>query len=311
MTRYLLVGGWVFSAVLASGTAQAALQFRQEVSQSALWPGDRFRYSITVMVPVGVHVAVEDFDRKNINFAPFVLNDTARETTTLPSGALRYRFDYLLSNYEIGTKNVELPRIIFRYQPVAEAGSPRPTTTEMAIPALPMAVRSTLNQPLSESWIAESLAMAPLGKPLWMLIGLGVVGLLVSSIPAWSWARSQAAQWKARRAQPTRQEFLTQWAQSLDELERVDTGVDVKARFLSLERHARDYVRHAWKLSAAGWTPEQLRVRLDALQVSPQIREVLETTVDHAQHCRYAPDDPAAWEERFRQDLNSLRTLAA
>jgi hypothetical protein len=300
----------LLGVLLAPGSARAAIPVEQDVSHTAVWPGDRFRYSITITVPAGGHLAREDFDRKNLDFAPLVVDRTATETLTLPNGATRVRFDYFLSNYETGNRTVELPRIVFRFQPTGQAaGSARPATEEMAIPALPIAVRSTLNQPLSDSWIVESLAAPPLGGPRWPLVAAGVVGLLVSSIPAWAWLRVQAARWRARRSRPTRRQFLDQWARSFDDIGTADG--DVRERFLSLETLAREYVRHAWNLPAEGLTAAQLGSRLEALRVSAETRAVLTSVVDDAQHCRYAPPGGAGWEERFRRDREELKGLAA
>ncbi len=310
MKRLLRIAGWMLGVLVSASAAGAALHVQQEVSQTAVWPGDRFRYSITIEVPAGTQVALEDFDRKNVNFAPFVANDATTTTTATPSGATRYRFDYVLSNYETGSRSVELPRIVFRYQPVTPPGTTKPTTVEEAVPALPISVQSTLNQPLKDSWIEESLATPHTARSRWIAVVLGLIGLAVSSVPLWMWLHATLIAWRARREQPSWQQFLQRWAGSLDDLSRAD-GTDIKARFRSLEDLVDQYLIQACHCSLVGMTPAQLHATLEAIPVNPDVRAVLESAVDHAQHCRYAPPGEHGWEERFRDDVDGLRALAA
>ncbi len=314
MRARVLVGGWMFAAMVSSGVASGAPPpvVDQLLDRTAVYTGDRLRYTIQLRVAAGTQLAAEDFERKNINFGPLVVDDVVTSSTLLSSGETQYRFEYLLSNYETGNKTIELPRIVFRYQAAGDAEGQRRPTEEMAVPALPIAVRSTLNQPLADSWVQESLPTSFPVRPRWLfvVVGCGVLGLLVSSLPVWSLLRRRFDAWKAGRGQPTWREFLDRWARSLDELAQAGKETDVKDRFGALQGFAREYVLQAWKLPVEGLTAEQLRTRLEDLGATANARDVLEMTVGDAQDCRYAPADATAWEEKFRKDLSDLRALA-
>lgn len=309
MMRYLFVVGVVLGTVVPS-LAQPTVRVTQDIDKTAVFAGERFVYSVLLTVPPGAHLAVEDFQAKNVNFSPFVVNGVTPHTETLSDGTVKHRFDYSLSSYETGDKPVELQRIVFRYQPVGETGAARAATAEMAVPAIPVAVRSTLNQPLADSWIRESLPVGALPDVPWLLVGIGVVGLLVSSLPLWFGLRTQLAAWNERRGRPSRRQFLEQWRRSLERIE-ADTTTDIKTRFHTLEALALQYTHELWEVPATGFTPEDLRRKLEELQVDPVTREVLAEALDQAQQCRYSPPDAVGWEENLRRGVVGLRTLAA
>ena len=86
--------------------AQPAVKFDNTTSQTSVWPGDKIHYWITLTVPAGIKVSLEDFDRRSVNFKPFLLVDSNRTTAELEGGVTRYNFDYVLANYEIGDRVV-------------------------------------------------------------------------------------------------------------------------------------------------------------------------------------------------------------
>ncbi len=202
ITAVLLVG---ISLLLNAQTEEAPteISFERSVSQTSVWPGDRVHYRITLTVAPDVKVALGDFDVQNVSFEPFYLLEM-QHSEEVVGEQIRHVFEYLLANYEIGDRQVEIPGLIFRYETPGPAETNIPTAEEMLIPPLPMSVRSTLNQPLSESWILESLPLSQVPTRSWVPLVAGLGGLLVSSMPLGVWVWRKVPDWQARRRQLSR-----------------------------------------------------------------------------------------------------------
>ena len=295
----------------AQESAQEDLEFTTKVSQTSVWPGDRIHYIITLTVAKNVKVALEDFSEDNVSFEPFVLVEKQQTEEDLGE-QIRYVFDYLLANYEIGDKQVEIPGMIFRYETAGQETNV-PTTQEKQIPILPMSVRSTLNQPVEDSWIQDELPMAGVLRQTWVALLAGFAGLLFSTLPLGAWAWKQIPDWQARRRQLSRKKFLTQCRVSLDRLERQLTsdGVEIKEQYQSLEKLVGGYVQYFFNVQAQGLTSPELVSRLSQDGITSNEREVFAQVFAHGQNCRYGPENGADWEESFRQDLSQMKQFCA
>ena len=279
-------------------------------SQTSVWPGDRIHYRITLTAAQGVQIAMDDFDEQNVSFEPFYL--IGREHFTEEVGEeVRYVFDYLLANYEIGDKQVEIPGLIFRYEKSGPAGANEPTTAEMQIPPWPMSVRSTLNQPVEQSWIQESLPNPAIPLRSWVPLLAGMAGLLVSSLPLGVWVWRKVPDWQARRRQLSRKSFLRQCWLSLDQLEKSMTSnnVEMKNQYQDLEKVVQKYIRYFWEISAQGLTHPELAARLNQEQLLPSQSDTLIRVFEHGQSCRYAPENGGGWADTFGQDLKEVKKL--
>ena len=295
------------SAQEGAESAQEDLEFTTKVSQTSVWPGDRIHYIITLTVAKDIKVALEDFSVDNVSFEPFVLVERQQTEEDLGEQT-RYVFDYLIANYEIGDKQVEIPGWIFRYETSVQETNV-PTTQEERIPVQPMSVRSTLNQPVEESWIQEELSESEVDRQTWVALLAGFAGLLVSTLPLGAWAWKQVPDWQARRRQLSRKKFLTQCRVSLDKLEwrLTSDDVEIKDQYQSLEELVRGYIQYFFQVEAQGLTHTELVSRLSQDGIPPNEKEVFSEVVEHGQNCRYAPENGVDWEDSFRQDLEQVK----
>jgi len=291
----------------AEEEAQEDLVLSTKVSQTSVWPGDRIHYVITLTVARDIKVALEDFSAENVSFEPFVLVEQQQTEEDLGE-RIRYVFDYLLANYEIGDKQVEIPGMIFRYETAGQETNV-PTTQEKQIPILPMSVRSTLNQPVEDTWIQEELPMAGVVRQTWVALLAGFAGLMVSTLPLGAWAWKQIPDWQARRRQLSRKKFLTQCQGSLNQLERRLTSddVEIKEQYQSLEELVQGYVQYFFNLQTQGLTSPELASRLSQEGITSNEKEVFSQVIENSQNCRYGPENGLDWEESFRQDLSQVK----
>lgn len=290
--------------------AQSGVYFETEISQTSVWPGDRIHYRITLTAAQGVKLALEDFDVRNVNFEPFYLIE--RELTTEEmEEETRYLFDFLLANYEVGDKQVEIPGLTFRYETSGSVQTNAPSTQEMRIPPLPMSVRSTLNQPLDQAWIMESLLISQVPLRSWVPLLAGLAGLLVSSLPLGVWVWKKVPDWQARRHQLNRKEFLHQCSLSLDQVDRrlASNNVEIKDEYHTLENWVQKYVHYFWDFQVEGLTHAELAAKLDEGQLLPGSSKALAGVFEHGQTCRYGPDNDADWKTTIRQDLQEMKKL--
>ncbi|MCZ6769811.1 MAG: hypothetical protein O7D93_11250 [Acidobacteria bacterium] len=288
------------------------ISFERSISQTSVWPGDRVHYLITLTAAPDVKIATEDFDLLNVSFEPFYLIDM-QHSEELVGGQVRHVFDYLLANYEIGDRQVEIPGLIFRYQTPGPTEANAPTMEEMQIPPMPMSVRSTLNQPLSESWILESLPVSQVPIRSWVPLVAGLGGLLVSSLPLGVWVWKKVPDWQARRRQLSRKQFLNQCSVSLGQLEKrlSNNNAEIKDHYHDLEQLVGKYIHYFWDIQAQGLTHAELAARLKPGQLLPKQSEALTGVLEHGQSCRYAPDSSAGWEDTLRQDLQQIKKMCA
>jgi hypothetical protein len=291
-------------------TSQDQPIIKASTSQTSVWPGDRIHYRIAVTVAQDVEVATEYFDEEHVSFEPFYLIE--REHFTEEVGEeIRHVFDYLLANYEIGDKQVEIPGWIFTYGKSGASGANEPTTAEMTIPPWPMSVRSTLNQPVEESWIQESLPTPGVPLRSWLPLLAGMAGLLVSSLPLGVWVWRQVPDWQARRRQLSRKKFLHQCWLSLDQLEKSMTSnnVEMKNQYQDLEKVVQKYIHYFWEIPTQGLTHPEVAARLNQEQLLPSQSDALVRVFEHGQSCRYAPKNGGGLDGTFQQDLQEIKKL--
>ena len=289
---------------------QPDISFETDISQTAVWPGDRIHYRITLTVAQGVKVNIEDFAEENVDFEPFFLIEREHFTEEVRE-EMRYVFDYLLANYEIGDKQIEIPGLIFRYEKSGPAGANEPTTSEMQIPPWPMSVRSTLNQAVELSWIQEALPTPAIPVRSWIPLLAGMAGLLVSSLPLGVWVWRKVPDWQARRRQLGRKKFLRQCELSLEQLEKSmsSNNVEMKNQYQDLEKVVQKYIHYFWKIPAQGLTHSEVAARLNQEQLLPSQSDALVRVFEHGQSCRYAPKNGGGWDGTFQQDLQGIKKL--
>ncbi len=275
-------------------------------SRTSLFPGDRFDYEITLRVAPGVRLALQDFDPGSVSFEPFVLIDRTLRQEMLEDGLTRYRIVYRLANYEIGDGQLEIPGVAFRYESSSTESDGGPSTREMLVPPFPVSVKSTLNGPVGESWIRESLPPPqPLATPYWLL-ALGGAGLVLSCFPLLNWAWRVRPQPPAGRQRPRRREFARRWAATLS---GIGGEGDVKQDYESINQLIRDYYLHFRELEAQGLTGRELAAQLETSGNLAVTDRALLQALEHAEQCRYGPDDEKRWKSVLGEDVEALKKV--
>ncbi len=305
-----LLAGMSLSLSAQTEIAPPDVGYETDVSQTSVWPGDRIHYRITLTVKKDLQVNLEDFDEQNVSFEPFHLIEM-QQTREEVGEQLRYVFDYLLANYEIGDKQVEIPGLTFRYEKPGPTEANAPTTEGMQIPPLPMSIRSTLNQPVEMAWIKESLLLSEAPERSWVPLVAGLAGLLVSCLPLGAWVWRKVPEWQARRQQLGRKQFLEQCLGSLDRLEKSlgSNGVEIKDQYWALEEVVGKYIDYFWEIPTQGLIQAELSGKLNQGKLLPGQSAVLAGVFEHGQSCRYAPDNSSGWEDAFRQDVQEIKKL--
>ena len=315
MMRYEMIVMFLLAGMSLGLSAQTEIappdvSYETDVSQTSVWPGDRIHYRITLTVEADLQVNLEDFDEQNVSFEPFHLIEI-QQTREEVGEQLRYVFDYLLANYEIGDKRVEIPGLTFVYEKPGPTEANAPTTVEVQIPPLPMSVRSTLNQPVEMAWIQESLPLSEDPVRTWIPLVAGLAGLLVSSLPLGAWVWKKVPEWQARRQQLSRSQFLEQCLGSLNRLEKRlgSNGVEIKDQYWALEEVVGKYIDYFWDIQTHGLIQAELIGKLNQGKLLPGQSAVLAGIFEHGQSCRYSPDNSSGWEDAFREDVQEIKKL--
>ena len=81
------------------------------------------------------------------------------------------------------------------------------------------------------------------------------------------------------------------------------------SRPVALEKLAREYVLFFWDIEPWGLTHQELASRLGQ-DTNEAAAEALARALEDGEHCRYAADDAARWQQAFREDLEELKKLS-
>jgi hypothetical protein len=183
------VASLVASVSAQTGVSAAKPQVRTAVNRTAIWVGDRFRFTIDIDCPRDVDVLDEDLskDKLKLEGLDIVSSDSSRiegpgETTTR-------RFTYELTTYRV---NVAVPRIAplsVRYyvrRPGRRLDDSAPAG-EVLLPGASIAFRSTLPEAQANNVRDSKPAMSrPRVFALAQPVGLALV--ILSFVPAVVWA---------------------------------------------------------------------------------------------------------------------------
>ncbi len=282
----------------------------QELSQTSVLPGDRFQYRLTISAAADLKISVEDLSGRSAMFTPFVLMDSVSSVEDRPDSRL-YMFEYTLASYEIGNGTVPIPAQVFRYQAASASASDR-RISEFQVPPMPVATRSTLNQPVADATIRPFLPrpFRPRQQAgLWA--AAGAVGLALSAVPLVVWMvrflrrRLQQPRVNQRRARREAARAL----QAVAALSVTGTE-ELKQAYRALEQVGRMYLAKSWGGVRAGALTDADFARVGASAGVPQkITEVLAAVFANGQKCRYSKPDLDAWRPTFQADLTAVGDL--
>src|SRR5450759_2418614 len=132
--------GWFLGMLLFAFAGVAAdrpfLDVQGETGRTAVWVGDRFHYTITVVHDSQVRLVTDNLQKSTLNLEPFEVRDLQYREPPAASGRKKLEIDILLTTYETEPREIEIPGFnLFSFldSTTAAASSDRPAET-LAVP---------------------------------------------------------------------------------------------------------------------------------------------------------------------------------
>jgi len=315
-----ILAGTLAGTLLWLASARAAerplLEVRTQTSRSALWVGDRFHYVVSVLHDPDVRFVSDNLQRSTLNLDPFQVLDLQYQDRPAAGGRQILEIDLLLTAYEPKPGQLEIPSFSLFYFVEASSvtpGADRPAET-LAVPATPVAIRSTLPEEVS------SIRDAPVPPPARFRhqaarpLAVGLFGLALALVlPVLFHGRKlRTAQEVLRRRKEARDKLQAS-------LSRVASlSVDSEERVLhfyeEIYGHLRAYLSEVSPVATEGKTGRELAALFSAgapsLDGLPEgLLGEIPSLVETCEQVRYAPNGSVLGMEQHAAVVERLRAV--
>lgn len=314
--------GWVLGMLLFAVTLAAAdkpfLEVHGSTDRTAIWVGDRFHYTITVVHDSQVRLVTDNLQKSTLNLEPFEVLDLQYRELPAANGRKKLEIDILLTTYETEPREIEIPGFNLFYfvdGATVATGSDRPAET-LAVPPIAVVLRGTVPENATSIRDGFSISPVPLrqrvARPL--AIAMAILTLLLVTPLFFHGKKLHASQELARRRKRAEEEL------------RVAAGrlaarpVDSEARLAEFYDEAnqtlRSYLSAVFPVPTDGKTPRELAKILanggsSTAAFSPGTARDLVEVLQACERVRYASDAVAAGRDQHSAVVERLRSLAA
>lgn len=240
---------------------------QSSVSRTAVWVGDPIAYIIEITCLAGTDILVEDLARDRLQLQGLEISSAEIGRETRADGAVVHRARFELAGYgtDVAALRIEPMRIRFYSRQASERMENLMPAGEVEVPAVEIALRSTLPDAGAVSIRAvRTLVLLPAFAGLLYPAGLALVVLSfapvvvgIAAVVARRRAKAQSRRSKRRRPDHYRT--------ALDELRQLDGTTDTAARrqaFDRLDHLLREYLTDL-HIPAASLTPEEIDARVN------------------------------------------------
>jgi hypothetical protein len=314
--------GWFLGMLLFAFAGVAAdrpfLDVQGETGRTAIWVGDRFHYTITVVHDSQVRLVTDNLQKSTLNLEPFEVLDLQYRESPAASGRKKLEIDILLTTYETEPREIEIPGFNLFYfldSTTAAASSDRPAET-LAVPPVAVVLRGTVPENASSIRDGFSTPSVPLrqrvARPL--AIGMAILALLLVTPLFLHGKKLHASQELARRRKRAEDEL--RFAAGRLAARPVDSEARMAEFYDEANQTLRSYLSAVSILPTEGKTPRELAKILAnggsaaAVFSSGAARDLVEV-LQACERVRYASDAVAAGRDQHSGVVERLRSLAA
>jgi len=278
----------------ASAQAPASMpkpQVRMSITRTAVWVGDRVRFTIDIDCPRGVDVLDDDLskDKLKVEGLDIVSSDTGRidhpgETTTR-------RFTYELTTYRVDVPALRIAPLSVRYyvrRPGQRLEDAAPAG-DVQIPGTSIAFRSTLPEAQEYNVRDSRPAMSrPRIFALAQPVGLALV--IVSFAPAAFWTLAAVARRRHRPVHRSVRRVRSDERASLQAARELDLASDEARReaYTKIDVLVREHLRDVCGVAGASLTPAEVQPALAGREVRIDAERVA-ALLAACERARYAP----------------------
>lgn len=285
----LFAGASAFAEPPAAGSWKLSV----DASQTAIWVGDRFEYTIRVQYGEGVEFVADHLKKEELNLQPFEVVNAAVTTGTAQAGGQKFlELKLLLTTYAVNpAAELQIPPVTLFY--FKQGGqSPRRDDTPaetLVVPAYRIAVRNTvIDASTGLRDRRDPLPIRPISLWLWSLLGWTGLALILAAVlwkasqeyRARTWQNLQVARDRSRKLREAVEHVRQMPVANDREMSAFYDEASEVLRGLAAERLDQD----------RGLTPDELRTALVRAGDSETHAQILAALVEICDETRYAPN---------------------
>ena len=266
------------------------VRVRSWVSQTALWPGDEFTYSVELTCAPNVDVLVEDLAAEALALEGLRRVGSTRERR-VEGGGLTYLVQHRLAADDLETT----PRVgdqVVRYfirRPGHRVEEAAPAG-EVRVPGVSLALRSTLPDRLQALGIRDRRAEAPPSRVVTLARPLGVALIFLSGLPVALWGAPFARRLATRFGRLRERQAQSVTASVVEEIRALDYSSEPQRRtgFDRLDAALRQHLAKVGGIPAPALTAAEVAQRLPASGVGADADEI-GAVLEECERARYGP----------------------
>lgn len=304
MRRARFVSGVVLGLALATparaqqpASPAAAVHVETSVSRTAVWVGDRVTYTVTLHCAARVEIVSDDLLADRLQTSGLEFLDVTADRESLEPDRVVHRVRYTFATYRIDGTPLTIAAFPVRYfvtQPgvTSAAGAP---AGEVRIPALSLALRSTIDEADAGRAIRDGRPLLPVPRRLRLAGPAGLGLLLLAAAPVALWGLAAARRLRRTRAPGHDRLTRKQIRASLESLKALDVRT-VEARrdaYAQLDAWVRQRMTDATGVEAAALTPPELLASLPEAEGGRWL-DAAHAVVVECERAKYAADPSSA-----------------
>ena len=292
---------------LAQGGAQ--VEVRRSVDRTAVWVGDRLRYTIEFTMAGDLDVLAEDVARQRlpIKGGDVIGHDTSERVTA--SGRVR------IVQFTITTVAVNAPEIVIEQFPVRYFSRRTVGETQVApagqvtVPRLVIPIRSTLPDTGRLPELREPQTLASPAPYLRFARRVGLVLMALALVPVVVMLVDVGAYVRRVRAGSPRRKAWRAHGHLLEELaaRHPETPHERLEAYERLDHLVRDHLEVAAAIPARALTPAEIGIALRDRRAGGGLPDTIQSLLTDCERSRYAPDPPSS--DAWRDAVNAAAEI--
>jgi hypothetical protein len=288
-------------AAAPPANAPPPVEVHTSVSHTAVWVGDRVTYSIELRCAPQVDIVTEDLATDRLKLDGLEVRDVSIDRDDSEAGRLTYRVHYSLVTFNLEAPVLKIGEIPVRYsirRPGQRPGDPAPPSGEVRVPALTLALRSTLPDTEVAAQIRDGRPLQPLPRRVALARPVGIGLLVIAAAPVGLLVFNLARRAGRLRSRGPRRVTRRERRASFEEIKALDLASSALQReaYARLDTLIRDHARQTIGIAAAALTPSEL----SAATTPPErtrLLEQIQSLLEECERAKYAlrPPDPERW----------------
>ena len=301
---------WLSAAATAqTGIVSGKPQVHTSLDRTAVWVGDRVRFTIEIDCPPNIDVLDDDLSKDKLKLEGFEVAGSESARLDRENGGVTRRFVYDLTTFRVDAPSLRVAPLSARYyvrrpgqriDDLAPAGG-------VQVPGVTVALRSTLPD-APDYPLRDAKAAVPRGRLYALAQPVGIALIIVSFAPVAFWAITLANRHRQRVTERSPRKARSDERASLQAVRELDLTSEASRReaCTRIETVVREHVRDVWGVPGPSLVPAEIAPALSARggRIDPQRVAALLAACERA---RYAPAPPSA--EACRDALSEAEQL--